>query len=138
RTDRPEEAIPLAAQAAVRCGGFRVLFEDGQADVRQVPGTRQLPPGLTAAVLQGLAQAPRRFAEVLGLRPPRRPYDRVEVSLDTGESTQGEAVPVGLGCIRLVVGEGTTPEDASRIALHEALHLLLAASLPGGARWNRP
>src|SRR2546427_729937 len=123
RTDRPEEAISLAAQAPVRCGGFRVFFEDGQPVVRLVPGDRQLAAGMTAAVLQGLAEAPERYANVLGLRTPQRPYDRVEVSLDTGESTQGEAVTVGLGCIRLLVGEKTTPDDTARIARHEALHL---------------
>jgi hypothetical protein len=132
RSDRPEE--PTAAQ----CGGFRVVFEDGQPLVRPVPGDRQLAPGVTAAVLQGLAEAPELFAKVLGLRPPQRPYDRVEVAVDTGELTQGEAVSVGLGVIRLAVGEKTTPEDARRIARHEALHLLLAAGLPGGARWSKP
>src|SRR5437870_1739613 len=112
RTDRPEEASGGAAQAGVRCGGFGIFFEDGRAHARPVPGDRRLPDGVTAAVLQGLAEAPVLFAQVLGLRPPPRPYDRVEVAIGPGDATQGEAVAVGLGSIRLVVGEQTTPQDA--------------------------
>src|SRR5205085_697242 len=34
--------------------------------------------------------------------------------------------------------EGARAEEATRIARHEALHLLLSASLRGGERWNDP
>jgi len=138
RTDRPEDGASGAAQTAVRCGGFRVVFEDGQPLVRLVPGEHRLADGVTAAVLQGIAEAPKLFEKALGLRPPHRPYDRVDVVLDTGHLIHGEAIPVGPGCIRLAVGETAAPQDAARIARHEALHLLLAASLPGGARWSQP
>src|SRR5450432_4628974 len=35
----------------VRCGGFRVLFGEGEPRVRLLPGERLLDPGMTAAVL---------------------------------------------------------------------------------------
>ncbi|HZX94267.1 MAG TPA: hypothetical protein VFE90_07100 [Myxococcales bacterium] len=127
-----------AAAGAPRCGGFRLLFEDGEPLLRLLPGERTLPEGLPAAVLQGLADAPRLLAAALGLVPPPRPYDRVEVSLAAGESTQGEAICVGPGFIRLSVGEATPVEEAERISRHEALHLLLAAGLRGRERWNDP
>jgi hypothetical protein len=112
-----------------------VVFEDAQPLVRLLPGERELSDGVTAAVLQGLAEAPVLFEKTLGLRSPRRPYDRVEVSLREGNLTQGEAGPGG---IRLALGEGVAREDVARIARHEALHLLLASSMRGGARWNDP
>ena len=129
---------PLAEAEPVRCGGFRVAFEGDEAVVRLVPGELSLPAGAAPAVLQGLREAPLLLASVLGLRAPRRPYDRVEVSLSTGGLTQGEALGLGVGSIRLLLGEDSLAEDAARIARHEALHLLLAASLRGGERWNDP
>lgn len=132
---RPER---LAEEGPVRCGGFRVAFDGDDAVVRLLPGALSLPDGAASAVLQGLREAPRLLANALSLRAPRRPYDRVEVLLTPGELTQGEALSVGIGSIRLLLGEGSRREDAARIARHEALHLLLAASLRGGERWNDP
>ncbi|HET7787528.1 MAG TPA: hypothetical protein VFL36_16270 [Myxococcales bacterium] len=130
--------LEARADGAVRCGGFRLLFEDGAPLLRLVPGERSLPQGLPEAVLQGLSDAPRLLAGALRLLPPPRPYDRVEVALGPGESTHGEALCVGEGCIRLSLGETTPPDDASRIARHEALHLLLASALRARERWNDP
>src|SRR5439155_22779616 len=124
RTDRPETAT-AGSQAA----GFRGFFEEDRPLVRLVPGEGRMPEGLQAAVLQGLSDAPALFVKVLGLRPPQRPYQRVEVTLAPGSDTQGEAVSLGPGVLRLVVGEETTSDDAARIARHEALHLLLASRL---------
>ncbi len=126
------------APGDARCAGFRLLFEDGSAVLRLIPGERQLQPGLAEAVLEGLSDAPRLLGEVLRMVPPPRPYDRVEVSLGTGEATHGEALSIGPGSIRLALGERTAPDDAARIARHEALHLLLAAALRGRDRWNDP
>jgi hypothetical protein len=122
----------------VRCGGFRVLFGEGEPRVRLLPGERLLDPGMTAAVLQGLAEAPELFSAALRVLAPMRPYDRVEVSLVPGGQVQGEATGLGLGCIRLFLGEGATSGEVSRISRHEALHLLLAAGLPGGEKWDDP
>ena len=125
----------------VRCGGFRVLFSQGEADeprVRLLPGERLLGPGIAAAVVQGLSEAPPLFSAALRVLPPIRPYDRVEVSLVPGSEVQGEALGLGLGCIRLSLGEGASSAEVSRIARHEALHLLLAAGLPGGEKWDDP
>lgn len=122
----------------VRCGGFRVLFGEGEPRVRLLPGERLLAPGVTAAVLQGLSEAPELFSAALRVLAPVRPYDRVEVSLVPGGQVQGEALGLGLGCIRLSLGEGATSGDVSQIARHEALHLLLAAALPGGEKWDDP
>ena len=123
---------------AVRCGGFRVSFEEDEPIVRLVPGDRRLAEGLQAAVLQGLAQAPVLLAAALHLKPARRPYERVEVVLAAGALVQGEAVCAGEGRIRLSLGEECRLQDAVRIATHEALHLLLAATLHGGEKWNDP
>ena len=125
----------------VRCGGFRVLFGQGEADeprVRLLPGERLLGPGIASAVVQGLSEAPQLFSSALRVLPPARPYDRVEVSLVPGSEVQGEALGLGLGCIRLSLGEGAEVSEVSRIARHEALHLLLAAGLPGGEKWDDP
>jgi hypothetical protein len=125
----------------VRCGGFRVLFGQGETDeprVRLLPGERLLGAGITAAVVEGLSQAPLLFSAALRVLPPLRPYDRVEVSLVPGSEVQGEALGLGLGCIRLSLGEGAQVSDVSRIARHEALHLLLATGLPGGEKWDDP
>src|SRR5438105_5986787 len=121
-----------------RCGGFQVLFEDDAALVRLLPGERHLPDGMASAVLQGLSEAPQLLADALRLAPPPRAYERVEVKLQSGELTQGEALAVGAGSIRIFLGEGARAEEATRIARHEALHLLLSASLRGGERWNDP
>jgi hypothetical protein len=125
----------------VRCGGFRILFGPGEEDeprVRLLPGERLLEPGITAAVVEGLSQAPQLFSSGLRVLPPVRPYDRVEVSLVPGDEVQGEALGLGLGCIRLSLGEQAESSEVSRIARHEALHLLLAAGLPGGEKWDDP
>ncbi|HEX4383176.1 MAG TPA: hypothetical protein VH083_09515 [Myxococcales bacterium] len=125
----------------VRCGGFRVLFGPGSGDeprVRLLPGERLLGAGITAAVVEGLSQAPQLFSSALRVLPPVRPYDRVEVSLVPGDEVQGEALGLGLGCIRLSLGEQAGSFEVSRIARHEALHLLLAAGLPGGEKWDDP
>ncbi|MFL5312512.1 MAG: hypothetical protein ACJ79H_18920 [Myxococcales bacterium] len=132
-------AGPAATGAAeVRCGGFHVVFDDGAPSVRLVPGERRLSPAMTAAVLQGLSEAPALLADALRVHAPARPYDVVEVTLAPGELTHGEASSLGTGCIRLSLGESTPVERAASIARHEALHLLLASSLRGGERWNDP
>ncbi|HEY2029896.1 MAG TPA: hypothetical protein VGH20_11885 [Myxococcales bacterium] len=125
----------------IRCGGFRIVF--GQTDgetprVRMLPGERALPPSMTGAVLQGLSEAPRLFSQGLRALAPVRPYDRVEVSLFSGDEVQGEAMGLGSGCIRLSLGERAHPSEVLRIARHEALHLLLAAALPSAAKWDDP
>src|SRR3954471_19673860 len=99
RTDKPPAAV---------------VFEGDRPLLRG-----SLPDALRAAILQGLSDAPALFATVLGLRAPKRPYERVEVTLTSGSDTQGEAVSLGPGVLRLVVGERTTPDDAARIARHE-------------------
>ncbi|HET9752262.1 MAG TPA: hypothetical protein VFP52_04855, partial [Myxococcales bacterium] len=123
--------LEARADGAVRCSGFRLLFEDGAPLLRLLPGERSLPGGLPEAVLQGLSDAPRLLAGALRMLPPARPYDRVEVALGPGESTHGEALFLGEGSIRLSLGERTPPDEAARIARHEALHLLLATALRG-------
>src|SRR5690348_8159240 len=130
--------LEARAAAAQPCSGFRLLFEDGPPLLRLLPGERSLPKALPEAVLQGLSDAPRLLLGALRLRPPPRPYDRVEVALGAGESTHGEALCVGEGFIRLSLGERTPPDEAARIARHEALHLLLASALRGKERWNDP
>src|SRR2546423_2608588 len=138
---RVEEASPRSAGPAapeVRCGGFHVVFDDGAPSVRLVRGGRRRSQAMTAAVLQGLSDAPSLLAEALRVHAPARPYDVVEVTLAPGELTHGEASSVGTGCIRLSLGESTPAERAASIARHEALHLLLASSLRGGERWNDP
>jgi hypothetical protein len=122
----------------VRCGGFRVLLEEEGVQIRLLPGERRLAQGMADAVVQGLTEAPGLLSEALRLRPSQRPYESVEVALGPGEATQGEAICAGAGCIRLSLGERTPVEDATRIARHEALHLLLASTLRGGERWNDP
>jgi hypothetical protein len=125
----------------IRCGGFRVVF--GQTDseaprVRLLPGERVLQPSMTAAVLQGLSEAPRLFSAGLRVLAPRRPYDRVDVSLLPGDEVHGEAMGLGTGCIRLSLGDAATSAEVSGIARHEALHLLLAAGLPAAGKWEDP
>jgi hypothetical protein len=138
---RLEESSLLSAglsAADVRCGGFHVVFDEGTPSVRLVPGERRLSHAMTAAVLQGLSEAPALLAEALRVQAPARPYDVVEVTLAPGELTHGEASSVAAGCIRLSLGEQAPIEHAVGIARHEALHLLLASSLRGGERWNDP
>jgi hypothetical protein len=137
RVEEPSQLAGLPA-ADVRCGGFQVVFDDGAPSVRIVPGGRQLSHALTAAVLQGLSDAPALLEEALRVNAPARPYDVVEVTLAPGELTHGEASSAGSGCIRLSLGEKAPVEQAAGIARHEALHLLLASSLRGGERWNDP
>ena len=126
------------AGSGTACGGFRIVFDEGAPQVRLLPGQRRLAQGLTEAVLRGLSQAPQMLCDALQVDAPPRPYEEVEVSLVAGERAQGEALPLGPGSIRLCLGEATLPEDAERLARHEALHLLLAKSLGAGERWNDP
>ena len=120
------------------CSGFQLAFDNGVPEVRLVPGDRALPEGLTQAVLSGLEQAPRLLADALGLLPPRRAWDRVEVKLHEGDRTEGEALVLGKGLIRLALGEAAPLREAERIARHEALHLLLASTQRAGELWNDP
>src|SRR5579859_2400718 len=120
------------------CSGFQLVFDNGAAEVRLVPGDRALPQGLTQAVLSGLEQAPRLLADALGLLPPRRAWDRVEVKLHEGDRTEGEALVLGKGLIRLGLGEAAPLREAERIARHEALHLLLSSTQRAGELWNDP
>ena len=135
---RLEESVLGPAGTEVRCGGFQVLFDEDAPLVRLVPGERPLAGGMTAAVILGLREAPRLLSEALRVHPPARPYDRVEVALGAGALTQGEASSIADGCIRLFLGERAPAGEAAKIACHEALHLLLAAGLSGGERWNDP
>jgi hypothetical protein len=130
--------VESAGSGELSCGGFRILY-DPEPRLRLVPGERRLPAGAAEAVLRGLDEAPHLYAQGLRVRPPQRPWERVEVSLAPGSSeVQGEALEVGLGCIRLSLGEGADPADAAAIARHEALHLLLAAGMPSGEKWEDP
>ena len=124
--------------SSASAGGFRVSFEGGQPQVREWAGERRLARGVADAVVQGLLEAPRILSQALALRPPRRPYASVEATLTGGSDTLGEAAPVADGVIRLSLGEAAPAEEARRIARHEALHLLLAATMRGGERWNDP
>jgi hypothetical protein len=128
----------LRADAEAGYAGFNLDFDEDQPRLRLLAGSRKLAPGLAEAVLEGLAEAPALFAAALRLGRPPRPCERVEVTLLAGESTHGEALPFGAGLIRLALGEGARREDVARLARHEALHLLLAANLRGGERWNDP
>src|SRR5437016_3021052 len=97
----------------------------------EVSFEQAVPEALRRAVLDGLADAPGLLAEALHVAPPRRPYQRVEIALRPGDDTQGEALALGAGSIRLAIGAETSAADARRIARHEALHLLLASALRG-------
>lgn len=138
RMDGAAEPLGGSADSALRCGGFLVVWLDDRPSVRLIPGERLLSPGLPDAVLAALDEAPRLIADAVGACAPRRPWDRLEVSLRPGAPVEGEALPLGSGCIRVAIGEGTSPADAARIAQHEALHLLLAAALRGGEKWCDP
>lgn len=132
-------ATPLGGSTdSVRCGGFWVVWLDGRPAVRLASGDRRLSPGVIDAVLSALGGAPDLLARSLRLRAPKRPWERVEVSLAPGSRIGGEAGAFGSGCIKLFVGEEASAADAARIARHEALHLLLAASLRGGETWCEP
>ncbi len=126
------------SQIRLRCGGFFAVWLDGRPSLRVVPGARLLSPAIPDAVLAAVEEAPRLVADALGLNAARRPWDRLEVSVCPGSRTEGEALPLASGCIRLSLGEETTAGDAARIARHEALHLLLASTLRGGERWCDP
>ena len=108
------------------------------AGVVEVSFEQAVPEALRHAVLEGLDDAPGLLAEALHVAPPRRPYQRVEIALHPGDGTQGEALVLGAGAIRLTIGAGTSDAEARRIARHEALHLLLASALRGGEKWNDP
>ena len=103
-----------------------------------LPGERSLPAALPAAVLQGLADAPRLLSDALHLRATRAAVRSGGGDLRRGRITHGEALSVGQGSIRLAPGERHPPDEAARIARHEALHLLLASTLRGKERWNDP
>jgi hypothetical protein len=126
------------AGQAPSCAGFQVSFDKEETEVRLLPGNRLLPEGLTQAVLKGLLQAPQLLGDALGVLPPRRAWQRVEVKLQDGDRTEGEALALGKGKIRLSLGEAVPLREAERIARHEALHLLLAASQQAGPLWNDP
>src|SRR5438045_4095715 len=104
----------------------------------EVSFEQAVPEALRRAVLDGLDEAPALLAEALRVVPPRRPYQRVEIALRSGDDTQGEALAQGAGSIRLTIGSEASPAEARRIARHEALHLLLASALRGGEKWNDP
>ena len=131
-------AEPLGADPALRCGGFFVIWLDDRPSVRFIPGERRLAPAIPDAIVEALADAPRLLRDALRVRAPRRPWDRVEVTITPGARTGGEALSLGSGCIRLSIGEETPAADAAAIARHEALHLLLAAALRGGEKWCDP
>src|SRR6267378_3544847 len=115
-------AEPLAGSvdSGRRSGGFWIVWLDDRPSLR------------------ALSEAPRILSQALQLRVPHRPWDRVEVSIGPGTRTEGEALSLGSGCIRLTVGEQTSAADAAGIARHEALHLLLASTLGGGEKWCDP
>jgi hypothetical protein len=136
RIDGAAEA--LGADRALRCGGFFVIWLDDRPSVRLVPGERRLAPDIPDAIVEALADAPRLLRDALRVRAPRRPWDRVEVTITPGARTGGEALSLGSGCIRLSIGEQTPAADAAAIARHEALHLLLALALRGGEKWCDP
>src|SRR6266446_1855131 len=121
-----------------RCGGFFVVWLDDRPSVRLVPGNRRLDPEVPKAVVDALSAAPAVLSEALHVRAPARPWERVEVSIAAGSRTEGEALSLGSGSIRLSVGEEAGPEDAAAIARHEAVHLLLAATLRGAEKWCDP
>ena len=136
RIDGAAEA--LGADPALRCGGFFVIWLDDRPSVRLIPGERRLAPAIPEAIVEALADAPRLLRDAIRVRAPRRPWERVEVTITPGARTGGEALSLGSGCIRLSIGEETLAADAAAIARHEALHLLLAAALRGGEKWCDP
>jgi hypothetical protein len=138
RIDGAAEPLGAAADPALRCGGFFVVWLDDRPSMRLVSGERRIAPGIPDAVVDALADAPRLLREALGVCAPRRPWERVEVAVTPGARTGGEALSLGSGSIRLSIGEQTPATDAAAIARHEALHLLLAAALRGGEKWCDP
>jgi hypothetical protein len=138
RMDGAAEPLGGSAQSALRCGGFFIVWLDDRPSARLIPGDRLLAPGIPDAVIAALEEAPRLLFQALGAGAPRRPWDRVEISVRPGARVEGEALPLGPGCIRLAIGEETSASAAAAIARHEALHLLLAAALRGGERWCDP
>src|SRR3982750_1393545 len=138
RMDGAAEPLGAAADEALRCGGFLVVWLDDRPSIRPLAGDRRLAAEGPDAVLAALAEAPALLSAALQLRPLGRPWERVEVTVSAGARTEGEAVSLGSGCIRLSIGEDAAPSDAAAIARHEALHLLLAATLRGGEKWCDP
>ena len=132
------EPLGGAAESALRCGGFFVVWLDDRPSLRLIPGDRLLAPDVPAAVIAALEDAPQLLFQTVGASAPRRPWDRVEISLHPGARVEGEALPLGSGCIRLAIGEDTPASAAAGIARHEALHLLLASALRGGEKWCDP
>src|SRR5262249_35009009 len=104
----------------------------------EVSFEQAVPEPLRRAGRAGLEDAPRLLAPALPVAAPRRPYQRVEIALRPGDGTQGEALALGTGSIRLTIGSGASALEARGIARHEALHLLLASALRGGKKWNDP
>src|ERR1700737_583371 len=138
RMEGAAEPLAGSVDSGRRSGGFWIVWLDDRPSLRALPGDRRLEPGVSQAVLDALSEAPRVLSEALHLRVPHRPWDRVEVSIGPGTRTEGEALSLGSGCIRLTVGEQTSAPDAAGIARHEALHLLLASTLGGGEKWCDP
>jgi hypothetical protein len=138
RIDGAAEPLGGSADSALRCGGFFVVWLDDRPSIRLVPGERLLSAQVPAAVVAALEEAPRLVFDALGVSPQRRPWDRVEVAVRPGARVDGEALPVGSGCIRLTLGEETSAASAAGIAQHEALHLVCAATLRGGEKWCDP
>jgi hypothetical protein len=138
RLEGAAEPLGAAADSDLRCGGFFVVWLDDRPSVRPLAGERRLAADVPEAVLGALEEAPALLSAALQLRAPRRPWERVEVTVCSGARTEGEAVSLGSGCIRLSVGEEATAADVAAIARHEALHLLLAATLRGGEKWCDP
>lgn len=138
RMDGAAEPLGGSAESALRCGGFFIVWLDDRPSVRLVPGDRLLAPDVPGAVSAALEEAPQLLFQTVGASAPRRPWDRVEISVRPGARVEGEALPLGSGCIRLAIGEETSASAAAGIARHEALHLLLASALRGGEKWCDP
>src|SRR5256885_15685 len=138
RMEGAGEPLAGTVDSARRSGGFWIVWLEDRPSVRALSGDRRLEAGVSQAVLDALSEAPRVLSEALHLRVPHRPWDRVEVSIGSGTRTEGEALSLGSGCIRLTVGELTSATDAAGIARHEALHLLLASTLGGAEKWCDP
>jgi hypothetical protein len=138
RMDGAAEPLPEPAESAVRCGGFFIVWLDERPSVRLIPGDRLLAPDVPRAVSAALEEAAQLLFQTVGASAQRRPWDRVEISIRPGARVEGEALPLGSGCIRLAIGEETSASAAAAIARHEALHLLLASALRGGEKWCDP
>jgi len=95
RIDGAAEPLGPSADPALRCGGFFVIWLDDRPSVRLVSGERRLAAGIPDAIVEALADAPRLLREALRVCAPRRPWDRVEVTVTPGARTGGEALSLG-------------------------------------------